>query len=63
MHSDTRERSRTFSFEHLDRDAQQLIAKEACGAINDRRLGFVRFRRRAVVALLPWWTMCDKSST
>jgi hypothetical protein len=58
-----RERSRTRSEVHLYRAAQQFMPKEARGALKTSSEVFVRFRRRAVVALLPSWTMCVRSST
>jgi hypothetical protein len=49
------------SFLHFESDAQQFIAKEAWGAMNVSKEGFVRFKRRAVVALVDWWTMWERS--
>ena len=48
MHSDTRLRSRTRSFVHLLRLAQQLMAKDACGATKTCRDDLVRPSRPGV---------------
>ena len=63
MASETRDRSRTRRRVHLVREAQQVTPKEACGAAKRSREALVRFNRRAVVALLPWWTNTERSKT
>jgi hypothetical protein len=40
--SETRERSRTRRCVHLESEAQQFMAKEACGAMKVSREGLVR---------------------
>lgn len=53
IHSLTRLRSRTLSFSHFDKLAQQLIAKLACGAMKTCSPCFVLPSRRAVVDFVP----------
>jgi hypothetical protein len=53
MDSDTRDKSRYLRREHFESAAQQLMAKEACGATKCPRLAFVRPSNLAVTDLFP----------
>lgn len=51
MHSETRLRSSTRRRVHFDNEAQQLMAKEAWGAMKVSREGLVRFNNPTPISI------------